>query len=101
VAALLLTTLAWPSEPRAFAAEQGKAELVLERSEDLEMALRAFDFDMVRVFTWRGGLLRGKINFQEGGNIKPVDLEERIAREAKLLLNSSCKIGPVGTESAC
>lgn len=86
VVALLLITFAWLSERRAFAAEQDKAEPILERSEDLEMALRAFDFDVVRVFTWRGGLLRGKINLQDGDNIKPVDLEERITREAKVLL---------------
>jgi hypothetical protein len=86
VIALLLITFGWLSEPQAFAGEPGQARLSLERSEDLETAFGAFDFDQVRVFTWRGGILQGKINFQDGQNIKPVDLEERLTKAAKSLL---------------
>ena len=85
LAAVLLVTFGLLSE-RPFAAEPGKGKVSIERSEDIEDAFEAFDFDQVRVFTWCGGILQGKINFQNGQSIEAVDLEERIATKANLLL---------------
>jgi hypothetical protein len=86
VVALLLAAFSL-SGPRAATAEPSKAKLSLERSEDLEMALEAFGFDEVRVFIWRGGILEGKINLQEGQDIKPLDLNGSVLETVKDLLS--------------
>jgi hypothetical protein len=70
-------------------AEPAVAQGALERSEDLESALQPLGFDEVRVFSWHGGLLNGKVHFQDGENIKPVDFNT--------LTNSVKKLFPKGT----
>jgi hypothetical protein len=76
------------------AAEPAGSDLLLERSEDVEAAFKAFDFDEVRVFIWRGGLLEGKVNFLEGGTIKPVDLSDIVLKTAKKLLGKGESLDP-------
>jgi hypothetical protein len=79
--------LAWAVEPVG-------VKLLLERSEDMEAALRAYDFDEIRVFTWRGGLLEGKISVLEGGAIKPVDLGAVVLKTAEKLLDNGESLDP-------
>jgi hypothetical protein len=87
--ALLLPSLVFLSDPHACVAEPVNTQPLLERSEDLESAIQLLGFDEVRVFSWRGGLLHGKINFRDGPDIKPVDLNG--------LGDSAKKLFPKGT----
>jgi hypothetical protein len=72
--AVFLPALVCLSDPHARPAEPAQTQLSLERSEDLERAFELQGFEEVRVFSWRGGLLNGKINFRDGQDSKPVDL---------------------------
>jgi hypothetical protein len=90
----LLTVITWSGGRCASAAEPVAARLLLERSEDTEAAFRAYGFDEVRVFTWRGGLLEGKVNFREGGAIRPVDLGAALQNTARKLVHDKESLDP-------
>jgi hypothetical protein len=87
--AFLLAALACLSGQYARVAEPAVAQVALERSEDLESALQPLGFEEVRVLSWHGGLLNGKVYFQDGENIKPVDFNT--------LANSVKELFPKGT----
>jgi hypothetical protein len=80
--------------PCALPAQSADAKPLLERSEDMEAALSAYGFDEVRVFTWRNGLLEGKITFLDGQKLKPADLSAVILAVAKKLLREGEALDP-------
>jgi hypothetical protein len=69
----------------AWAEKPADAKPALERSEDMEAALAALGYADVRVFTWRGGILQGKISFLDGKDIKPADLSAVVLGATKRL----------------
>src|SRR5262249_14653324 len=72
--------------PCARAAQPADAKPLLQRSEDTETALRAYGFEEVRVFTWRHGLLEGKVTFLDGQTSKPIALSAVVLGTTKELL---------------
>jgi hypothetical protein len=90
----LLVSLAWLDGGPSWSAEPGHATPLLERSEDIETALMAYGFAEIRVFTWRGGLLGGKVNFLEGPDSKPVDLSAAILDTAKKTVAKGERLDP-------
>jgi hypothetical protein len=90
----LLVALSCLGGPRAFAVGPTKANLALERSEDLQTALAPLGFDEVRVFTWRGGLLGGSITFQDGQDLQPMDLGAVVLATARKLFRDGEALDP-------
>jgi hypothetical protein len=90
----LIGLLGYLAGQRALAAEPAPAKPLLERSEDLEAALPAYGFQETRVFTWRGGILGGKINFLDGQNIKSIDLNTHLLDAARKLFRAGETFDP-------
>src|SRR5215467_577392 len=79
----VFAVLIWERAQFVLAADPGDPVTELVGSEDLELALKDLGFDLVHAYTWRGGVLQGKINFQDGSVIKPLDLDSRVLELAK------------------
>src|SRR5262249_7265675 len=76
IASCLVGHSAWAEKP-------ADVKPALEQSADMEAALKALGYADVRVFSWRGGLLQGKISFLDGKDIKPTDLNDVVLGATK------------------
>lgn len=79
----IFAVLIWQRAQLVLAADPRDPVTELVSSEDLERAFKALGFDFVHAYSWHGGLLQGKINFQDGPATKPLDLDGQLFEMAK------------------
>ena len=86
--------LIWERGALVLAADPRDPVTELVSSEDLEGAFKALGFDFVHAYFWHGGLLQGKINFQDGPAIKPLDLDRQLFEMAKSMFREGETFDP-------